>query len=141
MELQGGLNLDFITKKFSFEKAAKCHNPLYKKENNKQGFLLKGSGGSGKTIDALQFILYYCQKNKNKGKDILITRKTNTELVKTTLKDFIKVLSWYGFYNQKNHFKSHPQHYNFKGNIIYFSGMDDKRFLRIFHYVKKSFSA
>jgi PBSX family phage terminase large subunit len=115
MELVGGLNFQFLCQNFDFEKS---------KKQIKQGFILEGSSGAGKSFDLVSFIIYYCKMYEGKGKDVLICRNTNADLQKTILKDFVKILLRYGIYNEKNHFKSSPQHYNLFGNVIYFSGMD-----------------
>lgn len=112
--LTGGKNLDFLVSNFDFDKA---------KKQIKQGFVLEGGSGSGKTYDIISFFIQYCYIFKNK--DILIFRQTYADLKKTVLKDFIKILQKYNIYNSdKNHTKSHPQRYNLYGNIIYFSGLD-----------------
>ena len=99
------------------------YNPNSK---DKQGFCHEGSGGSGKTYDILHFILFvYCEIHANKGKDILITRETYSECKKTVMKDFFKILKFYGLYDSKLHVESHPQQYKYKGNTISFSGLDD----------------
>lgn len=105
----------FIYENFDFKKSEK---------QEKQGFILEGGSGAAKTWDIIQFIIYYCDVNYGKHKDILITRNINADLQKTVLKDFVKILLKYGIYNERNHYKSHPQHYELYGNVIYFSGMD-----------------
>ena len=93
--------------------------------SNKQGFVLEGGGGSGKTYDVLQFIINYCFVHANKNKDILITRESYAECKKTVLKDFINILKKYDMYDNKCHKESHPQQYFLNGNTISFSGLDD----------------
>lgn len=112
-QLKAGLNYAFMHK---------YYDPSCK---NKQGFLLQGSGGSGKTFDVIFFILTYCTNNSGVGKDILITRETYSACKKTVLKDFIKILKQYGIYDKDNHIESHPQKYIFEGNTISFAGRDD----------------
>jgi len=112
MKLKVGRNFEFIYDNFVFDKP------------EKQGFVLEGGSGSAKTYDTAQFIIYYCQVNENKNKDILIFRQTYADLKKTVLKDFIKILKMYGLYTDKNHVKSHPQSYNLFGNVIFFTGLD-----------------
>lgn len=131
MKIQGGLNLEFLIENFDFNKADKASriNPLTfgdedLSKSDKQGFVLEGSSGSGKTIDIIQFLFYYCQKNLNKGKDILIFRQTAADCKKTVLKDFLKMLRYYGLYNVDNHYMSAPVHYEMYGNTITFSGLD-----------------
>lgn len=115
LELIGASCFKFLYDNFDFEKSAK---------QIKQGFILEGSSGAAKSWDVINFIILYCKKNQNKHKDILICRNTNADLQKTILKDFIKILTKYNLYDERQHFKSHPQHYNLFGNVIYFSGMD-----------------
>jgi PBSX family phage terminase large subunit len=115
MRLQVAKNFEFLLDNFSFEKA---------ELQDKQGFVFEGGSGSAKTWDIIQFLMYYCQMNKDKDKDILIFRSTYAELKKTVLKDFIKILKRYGVYSLENHTKSHPQSYNLYGNIVYFTGLD-----------------
>jgi len=115
MKIQGGINLEFLLKEFSFEKAA---------AGIKQGFVLEGGGGSGKTWDIIQFLLIYCQTNFNKNKDILIFRETFADNRKTVLKDFEKILRLYDLYNPELHRKSMPVSFDIFGNKIYFSGLD-----------------
>jgi len=115
VKIEVAANFEFILDNFSFEKS---------EDQDKQGFVLEGGSGSAKTYDIIQFLIYYCQKNKGRGKDILIARKTYADLKKTVLKDFIKILKMYKMYNIKDHVKSHPQAYNLHGNIIYFTGLD-----------------
>lgn len=112
MRLQVGRNFEFILDNFVFDKP------------EKQGFVLEGGSGSAKTWDITQFLMYYCQMNENKNKDILIFRQFYADLKKTVLKDFVKILKMYGLYNEAHHVKSHPQAYHLFGNIIYFTGLD-----------------
>ena len=113
LKIKVGINFEFLQKNYD------------PKKKEKQGFCLEGSGGSGKTYDVLQFIIYYCEIHANKNKDILVTRESYAECKKTVLKDFIKILKSYGLYDQKCHRESHPQQYTYKGNTISFSGLDD----------------
>ena len=113
IELKAGLNYAFLISNYKWGK------------KGKQGFLLQGSGGSGKTFDTLLFILTYCANNAGKGKDILITRETYSACKQTVLKDFIKILKEYDLYDNSNHLESHPQKYIFEGNTISFAGRDD----------------
>lgn len=101
------------------------HNNYKPDYEGKQGFLLQGSGGSGKTYDAIFFILTYSKNNTSKGKEILICRETYAACKKTVLKDFISILKEYGMYDKRNHFESHPQRYLYEGNMISFAGRDD----------------
>jgi phage terminase large subunit len=131
MKLSGGINLEFLIDNFDFEKANRASriDPLKWDEedltiSDKQGFILEGGSGSAKTYDIIQFLLYYCEKNRNKGKDILIFRSTAADCKKTVLKDFIKILRMYGLYDMDKHFMSSPIHFDIFGNTIYFSGLD-----------------
>lgn len=115
MVIKGSQNLEFLIENFDFEKS---NNQI------KQGFILEGGSGSGKTYDLIQFLMYYCQQNKNKGKDILIFRETLADLKKTVYKDFEKILRMYGIYKDTEHTKSPPINYTLYGNTVYFSGLD-----------------
>ena len=115
MKISGGVNLEFLLKEFSFEKA---------NSEQKQGFVLEGGSGSGKTYDIINFLLIYCQTNYNKNKDILIFRETFADLRKTVLKDFEKILRAYNLFNDASFHRSAPVCYSFMGNKIFFTGLD-----------------
>ena len=115
MKISGGVNLEFLLKEFSFEKS---NNSI------KQGFVLEGGSGSGKTYDIINFLLIYCQTNYNKNKDILIFRETFADLRKTVLKDFEKILRAYNLFEDDSFHRSAPVCYSFMGNKIYFTGLD-----------------
>lgn len=93
-------------------------------EKKYDAFVMSGSSRSSKTYSIMQFLITYCQKNKKKGKDILIARQQYSDLKKTVMKDFFALLQDYGLYKEEDHFKSHPQSYKLFGNMIYFSGLD-----------------
>lgn len=59
---------------------------LYDNYEKSRGCLLIGGTRSGKTHSAIQFIFWYCLKNK--GKSIAICRDTLRNLKRTTLEDF-----------------------------------------------------
>lgn len=131
MKISGGINLEFLLENFDYNKAdnASRITPLTFGEENiddsdKQGFVLEGGSGSAKSYDIIQFLLLYCQRNLNKGKDILIFRQTAADCKKTVLKDFIKILRMYDLYDPDKHFMSSPIHFDMFGNTIYFSGLD-----------------
>ncbi len=115
MKISGGVNLEFLLNEFSFEKA---------NSEQKQGFVLEGGSGSGKTYDIINFLLVYCQTNYNKNKDILIFRETFADLRKTVLKDFEKILRAYDLFDETSLHRSPPVCYSFMGNKIYFTGLD-----------------
>lgn len=115
MKIRGGVNLEFLLNEFSFEKA---------NSEQKQGFVLEGGSGSGKTYDIINFLLIYCQTNYNKNKDILIFRETFADLRKTVLKDFEKILRAYNLFEDDSFHRSAPVCYSFMGNKIYFTGLD-----------------
>jgi PBSX family phage terminase large subunit len=131
MKISGGINLEFLLENFDYKKADTASRvaPLTFGEENvnesdKQGFVLEGGSGSAKSYDIIQFILTYCQRNIDKGKDILIFRQTAADCKKTVLKDFIKILRMYDLYDPDKHFMSSPIHFDVFGNIVYFSGLD-----------------
>jgi phage terminase large subunit len=115
IRIQGSTNLEFLIQKFDFQKSDL---------QIKQGFVLEGGSGSGKTYDIVNFLLLYCQHYSDRGKDILIFRDTLADLKKSIYKDFKKILQMYGLYESRNDFLSPPIHYIYEGNIIYFSGLD-----------------
>lgn len=115
MILKVGANFEFIQENFDFNKADK---------QIKQGFVLEGGSGSAKTWDVIQFLMYYCEVNRNKNKDILIFRQTFADLRKTVLKDFEKIMRKYEIYEDSDYHKSPPVSYNLFGNVIYFTGLD-----------------
>lgn len=112
MRLQVASNFEFILDNYDFN------------TDEKQGFVLEGGSGSAKTWDLIQWMMYYCQLNQDKGKDILVFRQTYADLKKTVLKDFVKVLKKYGIYRIEHHSRSHPQSYNLYGNTVFFTGLD-----------------
>lgn len=105
-------NFEFLLDNFKFDSPDKI------------GFVFEGGSGSAKTYDIIQFLIYYCSENENKGKDILIFRRTYADLKKTVLKDFIKILKMYNMYDINSHTRSNPQAYNLYGNTIFFTGLD-----------------
>ena len=115
MILDVAANFEFLLKNFDFAKAAK---------QEKQGFVLEGGSGSAKTWDIIQFLIYYCQVNIDKNKDILIFRNTFSDLRKTIIKDFEKILRKYELFELDKYRKSTPVSYNLFGNMIYFTGLD-----------------
>jgi phage terminase large subunit len=115
VRLRGSRNLEFLIENFDYSKS---------KEQIKQGFVLEGGSGSGKTYDIVNFLILYCQHYKNKGKDILVVRDTLVDLKKTVYKDFKKILESYDLYDNYHDILSSPIHYNLFGNTIYFSGLD-----------------
>ena len=115
IELEVAANFEFLLKNFDFAKAAK---------QEKQGFVLEGGSGSAKTWDIIQFLIYYCQVNIDKNKDILIFRNTFADLRKTVIKDFEKILRRYELFELDKYRKSTPVSYNLFGNMIYFTGLD-----------------
>jgi phage terminase large subunit len=113
--IKGGKNLDFLITEFDIDKSSR---------QEKQGFVLEGGSGSGKTYDIINFLIYYCSLNKGKNKDILAFRTTLADLKKTVLKDFEKLLKSYNLWNDNNMALSQPMNYKLYGNVVYFSGMD-----------------
>jgi len=113
--LDVGSNYDFLDKEFDWKKS---------EAQEKQIFLHEGGGGSAKTWDILQFIITYCDNFFNWNKDILIGRDQYSDVKKTVLKDFIKILKRNGIYDINNHTRSDPQSYTLYGNNIFFSGLN-----------------
>ena len=115
LTLKGSTNLEFLIDHFDYDKSD---------QQIKQGFVLEGGSGSGKTYDIINWLITYCQHYHNKGKDILIVRDTLVDLKKTVYKDFKKILEAYGLFRFENDYLSTPIHYNLYGNTIYFGGLD-----------------
>ena len=83
--LQVGANWQFLNENFSTKRSI---------AQEKQIFVLEGGSGSAKTWDALQWIIYYCQKFQGWNKDILIGRDQYSDCSKTVMKDFFKILNF-----------------------------------------------
>jgi phage terminase large subunit len=125
MKIQGGKNLKFLLDNFDFAKCLVDHQywPDYGYE--KQGFVLEGSSGSGKTWDVLHFIILYCQHNRGRNKRALIFREKYSDCRETVLEDFLTILKRLNIYQEQYHQRSHPQRYNLWGNTIRFAGLDN----------------
>lgn len=125
MKIEGGQNLEFLLDNFDFSKCLVPHDKWEELGLKKDGFILEGASGSGKTFDTLLFIIIYCQKNINRGKRVFIFRNTYSDCRETVLEDFINILKNLGLYQDKNHTKSHPQRYRLYGNTIRFAGLEN----------------
>ena len=124
MKIEGSSSLGFLIENFDFKKAWQAVDEDNTNKDVKQGFVLEGGSGSGKTFDVINFLIYFCSQFKNTGRDILIFRETYSDCKKTILKDFIRILRKCGLYSISNHSRSHPQSYKLYGNDIFFSGCD-----------------
>lgn len=92
----------------------------------KKGIVLPGGTRSSKTISALQWILIYCMKNRNK--QIAICRDTMTNLRRTILKDFEALCYGYdGFPAMFPNMRINKSEFtcNLNGNQITFMGLID----------------
>lgn len=90
------------------------------------GRVLEGGSRSSKSWSIIQWYLIYCQENKNKGKEITITRDRLTWLKATVLKDFEEILKKMGWWNDKHFHGSDPLSYELLGNQFSFIGMDEE---------------
>jgi len=88
------------------------------------GYVMPGGSRSSKTWSIIQFLIFYCQKNKGKRKNILIARQQYSDIKDSVMKDFFDILNLYGIYRDEHHLKSNPQKYLLFGNTINFSGLD-----------------
>lgn len=90
----------------------------------KTGYILEGGSRSTKTWSIIQWIILYCQKNKDQGKRITISRDRLTWLKDTVFKDFREYLKMIGWWNEKN-MHNRDMTYNLFGNEISFIGLDE----------------
>jgi phage terminase large subunit len=91
-------------------------------ETKKPVVLHEGGSRSSKTISVIQWIILYCQGNR--GKIITIARKHLAWLRPTVYIDFLKVLTWYGFY-QEGCLSKGNMTYQLFGNLVRFVGLDE----------------
>ncbi|MFA5299667.1 MAG: phage terminase large subunit [Lutibacter sp.] len=102
-----------------------AYDPKKQQRQEKQGFVLEGAGGSGKTFAIMDFLIIdYCQSNINKGKKILILRQQYSDIKDSVLSDFLELLVKFGMYREEYHSRSNPQNYDLLGNHIMFRGLD-----------------
>lgn len=125
MTIQGGLNLEFLLENFTFEKCKFDYKEWPALGFNKEGFVLEGASGSGKTWDVLNFILLYAQHNSDRSKRISIFREKYSDCRETVLEDFLTIIKKHGIYREAHHSKSHPQRYELFGNMVRFSGLEN----------------
>lgn len=92
--------------------------------SDKSCFALEGGSRSTKTWSIIQWLLLYCQENRNKGKEITISRDRLTWLKATVFKDFKEVLIKQGWWRDSSHNKSEMT-YELLGNEISFIGLDE----------------
>lgn len=86
--------------------------------------LLQGSTRSGKTYSICYWIIYFCDKYKNAGIEIDITRDTFTSLKATIWKDLYNILNELNIYRDTDHNKT-DHIYNLFGNFINYYGADN----------------
>ena len=89
-------------------------------------FVLEGGSRSSKTVSIIQFWLLYAQVNQMAPKRVVIARKRASWIKGTVLNDFIVVLKRYGWYNERNHNKTHNI-YTLFGTEFWFIGLDDQQ--------------
>lgn len=91
---------------------------------DKKGKVLEGGSRSTKTWSVIQYLLVYCQENRNKGKEITISRDRLTWLKATVFKDFKEVLMQQNWWRDNSHNKSEMT-YELFGNEFSFIGLDE----------------
>lgn len=94
------------------------------RSSDKTGIALEGGSRSTKTWTGIQYHLLYCQENKNKGKEITISRDRLTWLKITLMRDFKQILNEWGWWREK-HFNKSESTYELWGNLISFIGLDE----------------
>ena len=97
----------------------------HKDDSDKIIFCNEGSSRSSKTWDFIHFVVWYCDQNRNKSRDIYFLRDTLVNCRDFTLKEVEKCLTTIGIpfaptYYPKPSFK-------LWGNNIYFRGLDDEK--------------
>lgn len=93
-------------------------------KSDKSCFVLEGGSRSSKTWSIIQWLLLYCQENRNQSKEITISRDRLTWLKATVFKDFKEVLIKQGWWRDSNHNKSEMS-YELLGNEFSFIGLDE----------------
>lgn len=88
------------------------------------GRVLEGGSRSTKTWSIIQWILLYCQSNRNGNKEVTVSRDRLTWLKATVFKDFKEVLLKQGWWRDAHHNKSEMT-YQLFGNEISFIGLDE----------------
>lgn len=89
-------------------------------------FVMEGGSRSSKTISIIQFWFLYAQHNQFSPKRVVICRKRASWIKGTVLNDFLVVLKAYGWYNERNHNKTHNI-YTLFGTEFWFIGLDDQQ--------------
>lgn len=102
--------------------ASRVLNDLLK--STKTGRVLEGGSRSSKTWSIIQWMMLYCQQNRNQGKEITISRDRLTWLKATVFKDFKEVLLTQGWWKDAANNKSEMT-YQLFGNEFSFIGLDE----------------
>jgi phage terminase large subunit len=99
------------------------------KRSSKRIVINQGGTRSGKTYSILKVIFEYCWKNINSGSIITIVRKTLPALRGSAYRDFLKIVSDEGIYNESDHNKSEMTYLLF-GNLVEFISVDQPQKIR-----------
>lgn len=124
VSIEGSIVLKWLLSAYTQKQVVYEGNNIVNTSIKYDGFVLPGGSRSTKTWSIIQFIIYYCQINKNKRKDILIARQQYSDTKDSVMKDFFDILNLYGIYKEEDHLKSNPQKYRLFGNTVHFSGLD-----------------
>ena len=87
---------------------------------------LEGGSGSGKSYDALFYLIYICQQNKNAGLRIMVGRAFYSWIDDSILADFKRVLQMLDLWEGKLTKESHPKEHKLYGNTFHFRGADQE---------------
>ena len=82
---------------------------------------VRGGQGSAKTISILAILINHASSKSNK--EIIICSAELTKMRLTVIKDFVKVMRWYGIYEERN-FKAGTLYRFPNGSFIKFIGLD-----------------
>lgn len=111
-----------INKNFRLLVKTYLHNQNQKFKDCKH-VILEGASRSGKTISCIDFIIYYCMLNSDKGKKIFAIRETYASHKTTLYTDFSNRLDAFGIDNPFRNAKEVAQ-FDIFGNTVYFMGAD-----------------
>jgi phage terminase large subunit len=98
--------------------------------NTDKRFVLSvGSSRSSKTYSMLQWIIYYCLQNKDKGKYISVVRGSFPSLRRTVYREFVEILTKHELYEVNKHNKTEHK-INVFGNWVEFFSLNDSQKIR-----------
>jgi len=109
------------------------HGPIFKwnkreYESGKTLIVNQGGSSSGKTWAILQFLIFTALQNDNITIDVV--RKFRSTVKKSTMKDFINLMTSMGIYNPDSFNKSELIYKFDNGSEILFEGADNEQYVR-----------